>query len=219
VTEGPTLTRDWAGPVAAGLVAVVVVSVVGRAWLAGTNDPDSMNSVLYFQRILGGERLEVTVLTTPKPLLTVLYGASWDLFHDWRTLVWLTIAAHGVGVAASVRLATRLAGVAAGAFHGGLLTFDPSRVPLFVPGPFLGRIAVELDVELTQLGDNAVAFLSAAPSRVLRPGQEIYHDAVLDAPPATFRALEVIEPTSIGSLRVVPLDVRPGAYWLLRVER
>jgi hypothetical protein len=524
--QGPTLTRDWAGPVAAGLVAVVVVCVVGRAWLAGTNDPDSMNSVLYFQRILAGERLEVTVLTTPKPLLTVLYGASWDLLHDWRMLVWLTIAAHGVGVAAAVRLATRLAGVAAGAFiavaliaspmeltevthanalpwalagwavaglavtatprrfglagaalllaglartetwlidaaitltiavmaipavrarlpgsapsvrstlplllvawlalpiqwthdllltgdplytlgvpaayttvvtpglrsidpvtfahavllryaaapvvvalamlgfgyligrrqweivvplatltlgvlvflaylalravyvsnryyeepalgllfaasvgagalvrgvlrtaapsrgqplgdparaaalvavvllallvvvpgsgagqlirrtselqdasqnlervlpalgravrqtagpspgalrtHGGLVTFYPSRVPLFVPGPFLGRIAVELDVPLTQLGDNAVAFLSAAPSRVLRPGQEIYHDAVLDAPPATFRALEVIEPTSIGSLRVVPLDVRPGAYWLLRVER
>jgi hypothetical protein len=524
--EARTLARDWAGPVAAGLVAVVVVAVVGRAWLAGTNDPDSMNSVLYFQRILAGGRLEVTVLTTPKPLLTLLYGASWDLFHDWRTLVWLTIVAHGVGVAAAARLATRLAGVTAGAFiaaaliaspveltevthanalpwalagwavagvavtatprrfglagaalllaglartetwlidatvtmtiavmaipmvrarlatsaplvrstlpllllawlalpvqwahdllltgdplytlgvpaaytavmtpglrpvgpvtfahavllryaatpvlvalallgfgyliarrrweialplatltlgvlvflgylalravyvssryyeepalgllfaasvgagplvrtvlraaapsrrqplgapasaapmaavallallltlpgsgagqlmrrtaelqdasknlervlpalgqavqqsaepspgplrsPSGLATFDPSRVPLFVSGPFLGRIAVELEIPLTQLGDNAVAFLSAPPSKVLRPGQEIYHDAVLDAPPATFRALEVTEPTSLGSLRVVPLDVRPGAYWLLRVER
>ena len=97
---------EWTVPVGAGLLAILVVTLVGRAWLSGTNDPDSTNSVIYFQRIVAGERLELTVLTTPKPLLTLLYGASWNLFHDWRVLVWMTIAVHGVAVAAATRLAT-----------------------------------------------------------------------------------------------------------------
>ena len=508
-------------PVGAGLLAILVVTLVGRAWLSGTNDPDSTNSVIYFQRIVAGERLELTVLTTPKPLLTLLYGATWNLFHDWRVLVWMTIAVHGVAVAAATRLATRLGGLAAGlfiaaaliaspseltevthanslpwalagwaiaglavtssprrfwiagaallaaglartetwlimaagtaalaflsAFRGrfplsaptvrtaaplliawlalpiqwahdylltgnafytlgvpaaytalltphlapvgplsylhslivryqampvviglaaigtaylvvrrrweilvplvaliggalallgllswravyvsaryyeepglgllfaaaigagalaevaarstrssayrpvrviaaglavaialavtlpgggasqliqrtqeletasqslesvlpalnrvvhspkgvaprpiarpdGLITFDAALVPIFVPGPFLGRIAVELDVPLTRLGDSAVAFLAAPPSKVLHPGQAIYHDAFLDVPHATFRSLEVTQPTDIGSsgsARLIPIAVRAGAYWLVRVE-
>lgn len=100
----------------AGMIAVLVAIVSIKAWLAGTNDPDSMASVLYFQRIAGGQHLEVTVLTTPKPLLTVLYGLSWNLTHDWRAPVWETIAIHGLGVAVATRVATRLAGLAAGVF-------------------------------------------------------------------------------------------------------
>src|SRR5207245_2489024 len=103
----------------------------------------------------------------------------------------------------------------------GLITFDPALVPVFVPGPFLGRIAVELDVPLSRLGDSAVAFLAAPPLRVLHPGQAIYHDPFLDVPRATFRSLEVTQPTAIGSpgsARLVPISVRAGAYWLVRVE-
>ena len=507
-------------PIAAGLLAVVVAAIIGRAWLSGTNDPDSIDSVLYFQRIVAGQRLEVTVLTTPKPLLTLLYGAAWSLMHDWRILVWLTAAVNGAAVAFATRLAARLAGPAAGAFiaaaliaspieltevthanslpwalagwalagvavtaspprfllagvalllagmartetwvicaavtlalviraippvrrrlppgspsaravlpvllawlavpvqwvHDYLLTGNPlhtlgvpaaytrlllpnlaqigplaflrslvvryeaipiiialafvgigylglrrrwsilipllalvvgvlgllgvlawravyvsfryyeepgmglvfaaaigagaltqlflrtvgsparpaavisstlmvllalaltlpggamgqliqrtgqlqiasqsvesvlpdvrrivesakgvppaavvrpdgirtvdiERVPVFVPGPFWGRIAIELGVPLTELGDSGLAFLSAPPDQVLRSGQAIYHDAFLDAPPAIFHALEVTQPASIGNVPVVPIAVRPGAYWLLRVER
>src|SRR4029077_8446013 len=120
--------RDWTVPVAAGLLAILVVTLVGRAWLSGTNDPDSTNSVVYFQRIVAGERLELTVLTTPNPLLTLLYGASWNLFHDWRVLVWLTIAVHGVAAAGATRLATRLGGFAAGLFIAAGLIVSPTEL-------------------------------------------------------------------------------------------
>src|SRR4029077_8435364 len=103
----------------------------------------------------------------------------------------------------------------------GVTTFDPALVPVFVPGPFMGRIAVELAVPLTRLGDSGLAFLVAPPSKVLRPGQAIYHDAFLDVPTAVFHSLEVTEPTDIGtsgSERLVPIAVRAGAYWFVRVE-
>jgi len=80
-----------------------------------------MATVLYWQRITSGQRLEVTVLTTPKPLLTIIFGASWSLFHDWRVLVWETIAVQGLAVAAATRLAHRFAGLPAAVFVGATL--------------------------------------------------------------------------------------------------
>ena len=111
--------ENWiAWPIAAvvGALAAVIAFVAIQAWLEGTNDPDSMASVLYFQRLTAGQHLEVTVLTTPKPFLTLVYGLTWNLAHDWRTIVWETIGIHGVSVALAVVLAGRLAGAAAAAF-------------------------------------------------------------------------------------------------------
>jgi len=118
----------WLLAALAGTVALLVAFVGTRAWLAGTNDPDSMSSVLYFQRLISGQRLEVTVLTTPKPLHTLVYGVSWVLFHDWRTIVWETIAMHAAGVALATRLAIRLAGVPAGVFIATALILSSSEL-------------------------------------------------------------------------------------------
>ena len=71
--------------VAAAVAAVflwLVVAPLGRV----TNDADSTASVLYFGRITSGHGLEAFLPTTPKPLLTVIYGALWWLTHDWRSL-------------------------------------------------------------------------------------------------------------------------------------
>lgn len=106
----------WPFASVVGALAAVIAFVAIQAWLAGTNDPDSMASILYFQRLTAGQHLEVTVLTTPKPILTLVYGLTWNLAHDWRTVVWETIAIHGVSVALAVVLAGRLAGAAAAAF-------------------------------------------------------------------------------------------------------
>lgn len=107
---------QWGIAAFVGLCAAIVAFVSMQAWQAGTNDPDSMSSVLYFQRIAAGRHLEVTVLTTSKPLLTVVYGLTWNLAHDWRAIVWETILIHGIGVALATRLATRVAGLPAGLF-------------------------------------------------------------------------------------------------------
>ena len=100
----------WAlAGVAAAVAAVflwLVIAPLGRV----TNDPDSQASVLYFQRIASGQRLEAFLPTTPKPLLTVIYGALWWLTHDWRSLTVITLAVAAVSVGLAARLATRLAG-------------------------------------------------------------------------------------------------------------
>lgn len=119
---------SWLLPSVAALAAIAMVCALGRPWLGPTNDPDSMNSVLYFERILGGHRVEVTVLTTPKPLLTALYGLSWQLTGSWTILVWETIAAHAVGVALATRLVIRLGGIPAGFFLATALILYPPEL-------------------------------------------------------------------------------------------
>jgi hypothetical protein len=102
----------WVG-VVAGLVAIVWAVLVLDPLGPATIDPDAAASVLYFQRITGGRQLEAFVPTTPKPLLTLVYGLTWSLFHDWRVLVWETIAMFGVAVGATAAFVARLAAIVA----------------------------------------------------------------------------------------------------------
>ena len=81
-----------------GSLAVVVIATIIRPLEAATIDPDAAASVLYFERIVGGARLEAFVPTTPKPLLTLVYGLTWAVGHDWRLLVSETLLAFGLAV-------------------------------------------------------------------------------------------------------------------------
>ena len=149
--------QAWILSVLFGLVATVIAGLLIRPWLAGTNDPDSMSSVLYFQRILTGQHLEVTVLTTPKPLLTLLYGAAWAVFQDWRTLVWATLAIHGITVTLATRLAWRLGGAAAAIFVG---------VALMASGAELREVAQANSLPWALLGWTVAAFaVTGTPRR------------------------------------------------------
>jgi hypothetical protein len=98
----------WAGVAAA---TAATVRLPGPAVL----DPDEHAAVLYFQRLAGGERLADPLLSTPKPLLTLVHGSAWALTSDWRVLTALTVAAFALAVTALARAAGRLGGLPAAA--------------------------------------------------------------------------------------------------------
>lgn len=107
-------TRNpWALAGFVALVAATVLWIVIRPLDHFASDPDSVASVLYWQRLINGQRLESFVPTTPKPLLTVVYGVLYSLTGDWRALTVASLAAGAVSIGLAARLATRLGGVAA----------------------------------------------------------------------------------------------------------
>jgi hypothetical protein len=80
-----------------------------------TLDPDEHAAVLYFDRLVAGDRLEDPLLSSPKPLLTLVHGLAWRVGHDWRLLELLTVAAFALAVVCLARAAARLAGPPAAA--------------------------------------------------------------------------------------------------------
>jgi hypothetical protein len=97
------------------LVLAVVVELLVRQPGPATLDPDEHAAVLYFDRLVAGERLEDPLLSSPKPLLTVVHGLAWRVGHDWRVLEVLAVAAFALAVVCLARAAGRLAGLPAAA--------------------------------------------------------------------------------------------------------
>lgn len=114
-TTRPNLLRvaRWLAPL--GISAAVSLEVA-RPFAAGPVAFDSAASVLHFDRIVAGRHLELFLSTTPKPLLTFLYGPLFSLTHDWRFLTWSAIAALAIAVMLLAGLARRLDGDRAFAF-------------------------------------------------------------------------------------------------------
>jgi MFS family permease len=97
-------------------LAVATAMVVIRPLHGTSVEFDSAASVLYFDRIIAGHHLEAPVGATPKPFLTVVFGLLYGLSHDWRVLVWATVAAYGGGISLAAVLARRVAGIGGAAF-------------------------------------------------------------------------------------------------------
>jgi hypothetical protein len=81
---------------------------------------DTQATVLYFDRLVTGTRLEQALTTTPKPLLTVVYGLLHGATGDWRPIVWLTMLVHAGAAALATVVWTRAAGPTSG-FAAGLV--------------------------------------------------------------------------------------------------
>ncbi len=89
---------DWLVAGLVGVLGLAVAAALIRPFEAPTIDPDAAASVLYFERLTAGQRLEAFVPTTPKPLLTLVYGLTWTALHDWRALTWETLGVFGLAV-------------------------------------------------------------------------------------------------------------------------
>ena len=180
--------------VLAGLVAAALVAAVIDPFGPSLHDPDAAASVLYFDRIVSGQRLEAFVPTTPKPLLTALYGASWALTGEWRTLGLWTLVAFAVAVAASTALLLRIGGRPAAAFAVVALVASPT-------------IAVEIagaNSLIWGLAGWAVAGLAIAggPRRAWIAGLAL-------AAAATFRT-ETLVVVALATAGLALLALRPG---------
>jgi hypothetical protein len=97
------------------VVLTVAVGLLVRLPGPATLDPDEHAAVVYFDRLVAAERLEEPLLSSPKPLLTVVHGLAWRLGHDWRLLEALAVAAFALAVVCLARAAGRLGGLPAAA--------------------------------------------------------------------------------------------------------
>ena len=104
----------WVWPLA-WAVLTLATGLLVRLPGPATLDPDSHASVLYFDRLVAGDRLEDPLLSSPKPLLTVVHGLAWHAGHDWRLLEAVTVAAFALAVVCLARAAARLGGPPAAA--------------------------------------------------------------------------------------------------------
>lgn len=114
-TAPPGRAAELALIVTAFLLGVGVAVVVVQPQVAPQVQFDTAASVIHFERLVGGERLEAFVTTTPKPLLTVLDGLLHRL-GGWAAVSWMAMVAHGLAVALGALLALRVGGWAAAAF-------------------------------------------------------------------------------------------------------
>ncbi len=110
----------------AAVIAAVVLWLVVQPLTRATADTDAAASVMYFERIVQGHRLEAFFPTTPKPLLTLVYGVAWSLTHDWHSLAVMTLLVAALAVGMATRLAARLGGIPAAAFVAIALIVWPS---------------------------------------------------------------------------------------------
>ncbi|MDP9483600.1 MAG: hypothetical protein M3P84_10305 [Chloroflexota bacterium] len=91
-------------------------------------------------------------------------------------------------------------------------------VALLIPARLLSHAAVDLRLPLTRIARTDPSRL-APDGMYPAVGQLIYHDAHLDAPPAPFAFMEVGAPTTLGSVRIVPIHADAGRrVWVLRVD-
>jgi len=117
--EGPNSGPPRAGRAlvfGALLVAAAAIQISLIRPFDGPAAPDAAASVLFFQRIVAGRHLETFVNTTPKPLLTLVYGTLFTLTHGWQLISLSAALAAASAAVLGAELARRLGGLAAGVF-------------------------------------------------------------------------------------------------------
>jgi hypothetical protein len=115
-------------PWLAAIASLVIGLAIARPFADVPVGFDNQATVLYFDRMIAGVQLEQALTTTPKPLLTIVYGLLHGLSGDWRPIIWATILVQAAACGLAALLAMRAAGLAAGAAAGLTLAGMPLLV-------------------------------------------------------------------------------------------
>ncbi len=198
-------------------VALVLVALIAAAsalaiiqpFTAGPVSYDTGSSVIHFQRLVSGQRLEAFISTTPKPLLTLVYGVLYTLTHDWRSISLATTAAFAVAVALTTWLVARVAGPLAAVFV---------TVALIASTSLAGELLIASAVPWAMLGWIVAGLAVTAP----RPRYAVGGVALAVASLARVESL-VLVAAAAGVLVLLWLAGRrggrvlipSGAWWLL----
>jgi hypothetical protein len=108
------------------LGATAILWWLVRPLSGGPAASDAASSVLYFDRIVSGRHLEAWLNTTPKPLLTVIYGVLHSIDREWRLVSIVTVVATALGILLGTEAVRRVAGIAAASFAAVALTGSAS---------------------------------------------------------------------------------------------
>ncbi|MGZ6345737.1 MAG: hypothetical protein ACXWOW_10535 [Candidatus Limnocylindrales bacterium] len=195
--------------VVVGLLAAASALAIVQPFAAGSVSFDGGSSVLHFMRLIDGRHLESFISTTPKPLLTVVYGLVYGLTHDWRAISLATIGAYAVSLALATWLAARLAGRVAAAFVAVALIGSPG---------IAGELVIASAVPWALLGWTVAGLAATAP----RPRYALAGVALALASLARLEGLIVVGAAAgaliVGWLvgrRDTRVRVPRGAWWLL----
>jgi hypothetical protein len=101
-----------------GTLAAVIAAVlwIVRPLAGGPAASDAASSVLYWDRIASGRHLETFLNTTPKPLLTVVYGILHAIDGEWRLVSISAVVSTAIGIVLAGEVVRRVAGPAGAAF-------------------------------------------------------------------------------------------------------
>lgn len=102
--------------------ALAVGAWVARPFVAASVAYDSQASALHFARLVEGRQLEAFISTTPKPVLTIVYGTLYAGTHDWRAIALAGLLAYAGSIALTASLVRRELGWVAWAFASVALT-------------------------------------------------------------------------------------------------
>jgi hypothetical protein len=121
------LGSRWRVAVLGGLfiVSVVMAARKIRPFQSGSVGPDSAAPVIEFERLTAGQALEGHLTQTSKPVLDLVYGPLFDLFHDWRPIAWAAILAFALCVLLATLLAYRVGGLSSAAFAAAAFLLSP----------------------------------------------------------------------------------------------
>ena len=121
------LAGRWRVAILGGLfiVSVAMAARMVRPFQSGSVGPDAIAPVIEFERLTAGQALEGRLTQTSKPILDLVYGPLFSLFHDWRPIAWAAILAFALCVVLATVLAYRVAGLASATFAAAAFLLSP----------------------------------------------------------------------------------------------